>query len=299
MDLEQLKAFVRVADLGSFTQAAEQLGQAKGKTSQAVRALEGKLGTRLLVRTTRSVRLTPEGEEFLQRSRVLLEEAEQLEGLFRQDATTLRGTVRIDLISELANSVVIPALPDFLKLHPGLEISIGTADRFVNVAQEGFDCVLRLGALRDSDLMVRRLGNVPMCNVASREYLQAHGTPQTLADLANHRVIHYSPSLSSRGAEWEWQDASGQVHTQPMRHSLVVNGTRSMNTACLASMGLMQVPRFGVKPYLRSGQYIEVLPQHVGPPLPVSLLYPYRRHLPARVRVTMDWLQQIMADVLV
>jgi DNA-binding transcriptional LysR family regulator len=298
MDLQQLKAFVRVAELGSFTQAAEQLGQAKGQTSQAIQALEASIGSRLLVRTTRSVRLTPEGEEFLQRSRALLADAEQLAGLFRQDASMLRGAVRIDLISEIANNLVIPRLPEFVKLHPGLDLSIGTADRFVDVAQEGFDCVLRLGELADSDLMVRPLGTVPMCNVASPHYLKAKGTPRELADLEGHQLIHYSPSLSSRSVNWEWQDSKGKLHLYAMRHSVTLNGTKSMNAACLASLGLMQVPRFGVKPYVESGQLVEVLPQHVGPPLPVSLLYPYRRHLPARVRVTLDWLHQVMADVL-
>jgi DNA-binding transcriptional LysR family regulator len=302
MDLQQLKVFVRVAQLGSFTRAAEQLGQAKGQTSQMVRALESRLGVRLLVRTTRSVRLTPEGEEFLGRSRELLDAAEQLAGLFRQNGQNLRGTVRIDMISELADELLIPHLPDFVGQHPELEISISTADHFVDVAQEGFDCVLRLGELSDSDLMVRSLGVTKMCNVASPQYLKARGIPKDLADLNGHQLIHYSPRLSSRTANWEWQsdqsEDAGKLHSQPMRCSLVVNGTRSMKSACLASLGLMQVPRFGVKSLIDSGQLIEVMPRYVGPPLPVSLLYPYRRHVPARVRVTLDWLQQIVCGML-
>jgi DNA-binding transcriptional LysR family regulator len=228
----------------------------------------------------------------------LLEDAEQMATLFRQDAGMLRGSVRIDLISELANNLVIPRLPAFLRLHPGLEVSIGTADRFVDLAQEGVDCVLRLGELADSDLMVLPLGKIPMCNVASPEYLEVHGTPRELNDLKHHWLIHYSPNLSSRGAHWEWQDDEGQVRFRPMRHSLILNGTRSMNAACHASMGLMQVPRFGVRAHIESGQLVEVLPQHVGPPLPVSLLYPYRRHVPVRVRVTLDWLAATVAGAL-
>jgi DNA-binding transcriptional LysR family regulator len=298
MDLQQIKVFIRVAELGSFTQAAEQLNQAKGQTSLMVSALESSLGMRLLVRSTRSVRLTPEGEEFLERSRQLLADADQLAGLFRDDGEKLRGSVRIDLLSDLAHDHVIPRLPDFLSQYPGLEVSIGTADRFVDVAQEGFDCVLRLGQLADSDLMVRPLGAMTMCNVASPQYLKARGKPTQLSDLAEHQLIHYSPSLSSRGASWEWQDEEGKLRLQPMSYSLVVNGTRAMQSACLASLGLMQVPRYGIKSLIDSGELVEVLPSYVGRPLPVSLLYPYRRHLPARVRVTLDWLQKIMNDVL-
>jgi DNA-binding transcriptional LysR family regulator len=137
-----------------------------------------------------------------------------------------------------------------------------------------------------------------MCNVASPQYLKARGTPTSLADLDAHELIHYSPRLSNRAAKWEWQDDAGRQHVKAMRCSLVVNGTRSVNAACLAGLGLMQVPRFGVRALIESGQLVEVLPGHVGPPLPVSLLYPYRRHLPARVRVTMDWLQQILAEIM-
>jgi DNA-binding transcriptional LysR family regulator len=297
MDLQQIKVFVRVAELKSFTHAAEQLNQAKGQTSQMVSALESSLGMRLLVRTTRSVHLTPEGEEFLERSRQLLADADQLAGLFRDDAENLRGTVRIDMLSDIAHDHVIPRLPDFLAKHPGLELSISTADRFVDVTQEGFDCVLRLGQLADSDLMVRPLGAMKMCNVASPQYLKARGKPKKLADLAKHQLIHYSPSLSSRTGSWEWLDEDDKLCVQPMSCALVVNGTRAMQSACLASLGLMQVPRYGIKSLIDSGKLVEVLPRYVGPPLPVSLLYPYRRHLPARVRVTLDWLQDIMAGV--
>jgi DNA-binding transcriptional LysR family regulator len=298
MDLQQIKVFVRVAELGSFTQAAEQLSQAKGQTSQIIRALESSLGMRLLVRTTRSVRLTPEGIEFLERSKQLLADADQLAGLFRHDGEQLRGTVRIDLLSDLAHDIVIPRLPEFLAQHPGLEVFIGTADRFVDVAQEGFDCVLRIGQLADSDLMFRPLGSLKMCNVASPQYLKARGTPKKLEDLSKHHLIHYSPSLSNRNVSWEWVDKTGKLCVQAMNASLVLNGTRAMQSACLASLGLMQVPRYGVKRFIDSGQLLEVMPRFVSPPLPVSLLYPYRRHLPARVRVTLDWLASTVAGVL-
>jgi DNA-binding transcriptional LysR family regulator len=298
MDLQQIKIFVRVAELGSFTQAAAQLNLAKGQASLMVSALETSLGMRLLVRTTRSVHLTPEGQEFLERSRQLLSDADQLAALFRRDGEKVRGTVRVDMLSDVAHDLVIPRLPEFLAQHPGLELSIGTADRFVDIAQEGFDCVLRLGQLADSDLMVRRLGVTKMCNVASAAYLQAKGTPKQLEDLSEHQMIHYSSSLSARSVVWEWQDANGKLHEQPMNHSLIVNGTRAMQAACLASFGLMQVPRYGIKKYIESGQLVEVLPEYTSPPLPVSLLYPYRRHLPARVRVTLDWLQAIVTKAL-
>ena len=201
MHLYELRIFVTVAELGSFSRAAEQLGLAKGRVSTAVQQLEARVGSRLLQRTTRSVRLSPDGERFLGRAQELLTDAEQLEAMFRPAATGLTGRLRIDLPHRLARDLVLPRLPEFLARHPGLEVGVGSSDRRVDLVQEGYDCVLRVGALGDSEWVARPLGQLPMRNLASPAYLAAHGTPRRLADLARHRVVHYAASLSAQGAE--------------------------------------------------------------------------------------------------
>ena len=158
MDLHELRIFATVAELASFSRAAEQLGLAKGRVSTAVQQLEAQVGTRLLQRTTRSVRLTPDGERFLDRCKELLTEAEQLQAMFQPASTGLTGRLRIDLPNRLARDLVLPRLPEFLAAHPLLEIGISTTDRRVDLVHEGFDCVLRVGALVDSDLVARPLG---------------------------------------------------------------------------------------------------------------------------------------------
>ncbi|MES1162685.1 MAG: LysR substrate-binding domain-containing protein, partial [Rhizobacter sp.] len=206
MDLHELRIFATVAELASFSRAAEQLGLAKGRVSTAVQQLEAQVGTRLLQRTTRSVRLTPDGERFLDRCKELLTEAEQLEAMFRPAATGLTGRLRIDLPTRLARDIVLPKLPEFLAAHPLLEVGVSTTDRRVDLVHEGFDCVLRVGALVDSELVARPLGFLRMRNVASPAYLRARGTPKSPGELFSHNCITYNYLFSN---EWEFRTAQG------------------------------------------------------------------------------------------
>jgi len=295
MDLHELRIFATVAELASFSRAAEQLGLAKGRVSTAVQQLESQVGTRLLQRTTRSVRLTPDGERFLERCKELLTESEQLEAMFRPAATGLVGRLRIDLPNVIARDYVLPRLPEFLAAHPLLEIGISTTDRRVDLVQEGFDCVLRVGALVDSELVARPLGFMRMRNIASPAYLRAHGTPRTLADLAHHRVVHYMPSLNAQGAGWDYVDADGQPRSLAMRAHVTVNGTEAYQAAALAGLGLIQAPRLGSDALVASGRLVEVLPAFNAPAMPVSLMVPHRRQLPPRVQAVMAWLTQVLA----
>lgn len=297
MQLDDLRIFVRVAELASFTQAAEQLGLLKGRVSAAVQQLEAQVGTRLLQRTTRRVRLTSDGEQFLGSARELLADAEQLQSMFQPAGSVLSGRLRIDLPNTLARELVIPRLPEFLAAHPLLEVAISTTDRFVDLVQEGFDCVLRVGALADSELVVRTLGSMEMANVASPAYLAAHGTPTLLDDLARHRIVHYSGTLTAQGAGLEYQAGSERRH-HPMRTALVVNSVDAFQAACLAGLGIIQAPLRGVQPLIEAGQLVEVLPGYRDAPLPVSLLYPHRHHVPPRVQAMLNWLTQIVEPAL-
>jgi DNA-binding transcriptional LysR family regulator len=293
MEIEQVRIFVRVADLGSFTRAADQLGLAKGRVSTVVQQLEADVGARLLQRTTRRVRLTPDGEQFIEGCKELIADAEQLQAMFQPAAAGLRGRLRIDLPNALARDLIIPRLPEFLAAHPLLEVGISTSDRRVDLVQEGFDCVLRIGQLADADLVARPLGVMTMRNLASPSYLRAHGTPTTLADLAQHRIVHYAAKLSTQGAGWEYQDGdTTRIH--PMRSVIVVNGTDAYQAACLAGLGMIQAPIHGSQHLVETGQLVDVMPDHLAAPMPVSLLYPNRRHMAARVHAILNWMTQVV-----
>lgn len=292
MDLNELRIFSRVAELASFTRAAEELGMAKGRVSTLVQALEAEVGGRLLQRTTRSVRLTPDGEAFLARCKELLTEADQLQGMFRPAAGALRGKVRIDMPGMFAQELVMPHLQSLLAEHPLLDLGISVNDRRIDMVREGFDALVRIGPLPDSDMVARPMGAMAMCNLASPAYLRRHGTPRTLADLADHRIVHYAANLRSDGAAFRY-DVGGVVREVPMRAALSVNSSTFMQAGCLNGLGIMQVALPTNRRLIDSGALVEVLPEFRPPPMQVSLMVPQRRHIVPRAEVVFNWIMQI------
>lgn len=292
--MDTLRAFLRVAELGSFTRAAETLGLPKASVSTAVQRLEASLGTQLLHRTTRRVQLTADGTAFYQRSRDLLDDMDELQGMFQRDHSQLRGRLRVDMSAGIARQFVIPALPAFVAQHPQLEIEISGTDRRVDLVREGFDCVVRVGTVEDTSLVGRPLGVLRIINVASAQYLAQRGVPQSLEDLAQHDLVHYVSTLGQRSPGFEYHDGA-QYHWPPMRGPVTVNNGDAYLAAARAGLGIIQAPASPLQAYLDSGALVEVLAQMAPEPMPVTLLYAQRRHLPQRVRLFMDWIAQVMA----
>ena len=293
---DRMHIFARVAELASFTQAAEALGIPKASASTAVQQLETQLGTRLLHRTTRRVQLTQDGQAYYERCKDLLADVDELQSMFQHaEGAGLKGRVRIDMSTGMARNVVVPRLPELLARHPGLEVELSSTERRVDVVREGFDCVLRTGAVVDSSLVARPLGLVRLVNCASPAYLRAHGTPRSLADLPGHRLVHFVNTLGARSAGFE-AEVDGALVLTPMQGALTVNNAEAYMAGCLAGLGLIQVPHLGVVDLLARGDLIEVLPQLAAPPMPLTLMYANRRNLPRRVRTVMDWLAQVVAE---
>ncbi|MGR2660895.1 LysR family transcriptional regulator [Chromobacterium haemolyticum] len=292
--LEAMQIFVRVAELSSFTQAADSLGLPKASISVAVKQTEAWLGARLLHRTTRKVQMTQDGQAFYERCKDVLAEMDELQGMFQRGEEALSGRLRVDMPSGVARYQVLPRLDEFLQRHPRLELELSSTDRKVDIVREGFDCVLRVGELSDSSLVARPLGRFRQLNCASPAYLARHGTPAGLEDLARHRLVHYVSTLGARPAGWEWRDESGS-HWLAMSGSVIVNNADAYQAACLAGLGLIQAPESGVRHLLDRGELVEVLPEYRAAPMPVTLLYAHRRNLPRRARVFMDWLAEALA----
>lgn len=299
MDLiDAMTVFLRVADTGSFTRAAEQLGRPKARVSTLVQQLESTLGTRLLHRTTRRVQLSPDGEAYAQRCRDVLADVDELQAMFRPQPAGLAGRLRVDMPLATARQVVIPQLAAWLREHPGIELELGSTDRRVDPVREGYDCVLRVGTLAESSLVARPVGAYRMANVASPAYLAAHGVPATLDELhAGHLLVRYSPTLDARGGGFEYLDpADGEPRELTLPAAVTVNNSIAYQAACEAGLGLIQVPETAVREALTSGRLVELLPAWRAPPMPVTLLYPHRRQVPRRVQVFMDWLAAALRE---
>lgn len=293
--LDAMQIFVRVAEQGGFTRAADSLGIPKASASTAVQQLENALGARLLHRTTRRVELTQDGRAYYERCKDLLSDMDELQSMFQRGGQALRGRLRVDMSSGMARKMVIPRLPEFLAAHPHIEIELSGTDRFVDVVREGFDCVLRVGELVDSSLIARRLGWLRFLHCASPAYLERHGVPRTLQDLAEHTLVHYAATLGARSSGLEYPDGQGGYRTLPMAGAVTVNNSESYEAACLAGLGLVQIPEPGARELIEQGLLVEVLPDLRPEPMPVSLIYANRRHLPRRVQAFMDWIAEILA----
>lgn len=237
--IHAMQLFVRVAELESFSRAAESLTLPKGSVSRQIQALENRLGTQLLHRTTRRVSLTQDGMVYYERAKDLLTNLDELDGMFQHDPSTISGRLRVDMPVSVARNLVIPKLPAFLQQYPGIELELSSSDRLVDVIREGFDCVVRVGALKDSGLIARPLGKLSVINCASPDYVTRFGYPETLEDLGSHAVIHYAATLGTRPRGFEFYNGTS---TQWVKTGgvLTVNSTETYQAACIAGLGIIQ-----------------------------------------------------------
>jgi len=291
--IHAMQVFVRVAEMQSFTKAAESLGLPKGSLSRQIQALENSLGSRLLHRTTRRVQLTQDGQIYIERCRDVLATLDEMDALFQHDPATLSGRLRVDMPVSLASNYLLPLLPDFLQQYPGIELELSSSDRRVDVIREGFDCVVRVGVLEDSGLIARQIGHLPLINCASPDYLARFGTPDTLEALSQHAMVHYSQHLGGLPDGFEYDDGK-TTRLIKTGGAVTVNSTETYRAACIAGLGIIQVPRAGVLQALKEKKLVEILPQFTARPMPVALLYPHRRNLARRVRVFIEWLSQTL-----
>lgn len=296
--LEAMHIFVRVAELGSFTRAAESLGMPKASMSTAVQQLESEFGTQLLHRTTRKVQMTLDGRACYERCKDLLADMDELRSMFQHGPQSLRGRLRVDMPTLVARSTVIPNLPAFLRQHPLLQIELSCTDRKVDLVREGFDCVMRVGSVEDSSLVARPLGAYDIGNYASPEYVRTHSMPRTVEDLAHHQLIHYVGTLGAKSMGFEYHDGVA-YRTVDMPGVITVNSAEAYQESCLAGLGIIQAPRSGVLHLVEQGRLVEVAPDLRAEPMPVCLVYAQRRNLSRRVQVFMTWIAELMKPHLV
>jgi DNA-binding transcriptional LysR family regulator len=295
--IDLLQVFVRVAEAGSFTRAADRLGLPRATISTAVQQLETRLGSRLLHRTTRRVGLTPDGEVMLERARALVADMEDMEQQFLPAHGQVSGRLKVDVPSRIARRLIAPALPGFFERHPAIELELGSSDRAVDLVLEGVDCALRVGPLASSSLVARPLGHFTLINCASPAYLARHGTPRTPVDLPHHMAVNYASPTSGRAAPWEWQ-RDGETASLRMRSQVAANNAETYIACALAGLGLIQIPAYDVREHLAAGELVEVLPDARAEPLPVQLVYPHRRNLSRRVQAFAGWLETLLSDSL-
>jgi DNA-binding transcriptional LysR family regulator len=288
----ELEVFVRVVELGGFSAAARALGMTPSAVSKLVTRLEARLGARLVNRSTRSLQLTPEGCVFYERGIRVLADLDETE---RGAATGAmpRGRLRVHANVPLGRHFLLPAMPDFLAQHPDITLDIVLTDQVVDLLEARTDIAIRSGPLKDSQLVARKLGDARMVIVGAPAYLKQHGTPLTPQELPAHNRIGFGFTRTVDG--WPLLDGDATIHV-PVEGNAQVSDGETLRQLALAGVGLARLAAFQVREDIAAGRLVAILDAfNPGDTDPVNALYLGQGgHLPARVRVFLDFLAERM-----
>jgi len=289
--LQSMQVFARLAELGSFTRAADVIQIGRPQVTRAIQELEASLGVRLFQRTTRSVRLTSEGEQFYERVQSILAEVANATAMFSSPRSTVRGRLRVDIPTAFSEPGLIESLRTFTTSFSAVELALGVTDRTVDLVAEGVDCALRIGELPSSSLVARRIGMATMVTCAAPRYLEEHGEPTSLEDLNRHRGVTFLSGHNQRPQAWRFIDA-GREQSHVSRQGITVNESNAYVACGVAGFGILQAPGITLDRHLSDGTLVEILRPYRPHPRPVSVLYPSRAHLAPQVEVFVDWVHE-------
>jgi DNA-binding transcriptional LysR family regulator len=279
--------FVRVAESGSFTAAATQLGVSVSAVAKAVTRLEEDLGVQLLVRTTRKLALNDDGREFFTRCQRILNDIDDAESAVKGARERPRGRLRLVMPTMFGRLTFLPHAAEFSARYPEVLLDLSFEDRQVNLIERGLDLAVQVGDLNDSNYLTRTLYRGPRVTAASPEYLKRHGEPKTPDDLAGHNCI-----VSNYGPVWQFSQR-GRLITVNVRGNLVVTGGEAMREAALLGLGIAQSNGWTFRHDLAAGTLRPLLEDYAVEGRPLSIVYPPTRHVASKLRVMIDFLVAI------
>lgn len=291
--LNAMSAFVNVVEQQSFTKAAQILNLPRSTLTDAIKQLEFQLNTRLLLRTTRQVKATDEGHIYYERCKYILAYINESDHDFL-DAKP-QGPLKIAVHGIFAAHFILPKLDDFLTEFPQIQLQLTESDRYVDLIKEGIDCVIRIGQLNNSELIVRHLGDIQQVTLASPKYLEKYGTPQRLEDLQSHFMVGFYSSARQKPLPLEFLTGKKtQFSELPLK--IQVNGANTYAAAAKQHFGIIQAPRYGYLSELEQGTLCQILTDYPVPSLPISLLYPSKTLVSPRQKVFIEWIVQLFQD---
>lgn len=285
--LAPMRAFVRVAETGSFSAVAAELGTTQPTISRQIALLEDHLGTRLFTRSTRAVTLTEDGRAFWDHALRALEALGEAENAVGRRLRRPSGTLRMVVPVVFGRLQIVPRLAQFMARYPDISIDLTMSDGFTDLVEQGVELAIRVGTVTDLALVARRIGEVRRLTVASPAYLDRHAPPPTPADLASHDCIVYSRLAT--GSVWHFSGPAGPISVD-VRGRFRVDNSEGVREGVLAGLGIAVVPEFVFSNEIAAGRVRVVLAGYEPKPLPLQAVYPSRRYVPPRVRAMIDFL---------
>ncbi len=282
----ELSAFIAVAEAGGFSAAARRSGEAQPAMSKAIAALERRLGVALFNRSTRSVTLTDQGQRYYDRTKPLIEEMGDADNELTNSAAAVSGMVRISVAATFGRLHILPLIPALLSLHPGLQVDLVLSDFTRDMIEDRIDLAIRLGPVDELDAVAKRVAGTPLVCVGSRRYFARHGIPKIPADLLDHNCLIYSGLRES--ANWPFVGTDGPFRVA-VRGSLSSNSIETIRLGVLAGIGIGLFAQVSLADELSDPDVITILEDFVQGVRDISLVWPKRRFVPARVRHTTDF----------
>ncbi len=291
--LETMRAFTAVAQEGSFTAAARRMGVSTKLVSKYVQQLEAALETRLFNRTTRSVSLTDVGTAYLQRCRPILDQVDDLESLVKERHTSLAGPIRIAAPTAFGSTMLTRALVPFMQAHPEVKVDLSLSDNRVALVEEGFDLAIRVGVLRDSTLIAKKLADMPLIVCASPAYLDKHGRPSNPKTLETHDCL--IDDNQPDATVWRFHARRGDVAVK-VGGTFTANSPGAVAHMALGGLGIARSPRYVVASALQDGRLEQLLTTFTTDDFGLYAIYPFNRHLTSRVRALIDHLAEHLSQ---
>jgi DNA-binding transcriptional LysR family regulator len=285
----ELTAFIAVVEAGGFSAAARRTGDSQSAVSKAVGSLEKRLGVALFNRSTRSVTLTDQGRRYYDRTRPLVEEMDDADSELTSSTLNVSGLIRIAASSTFGRLHILPLIPDLLSTNPGLQIDLVLSDFVRDMVEDRIDLAIRVGRVDEPDAVVRRVAGTPLVCVGSRRYFQQRGTPKTPAELVDHNCLLYRGL--SESTHWPFVGPEGRFSVS-VRGNLSSNSVETIRAGVLAGVGIGLFAKVSLADDLRHPDVITVLEEFIGDARDISLIWPRRRFVPARVRRVTDFFAQ-------
>ncbi len=290
MMFSSVELFCLVAEYESFSKAALHAGVSPAAVSRSIARLEKRLTTPLFIRTTRQVRLTPQGKTYFEECKQALNQILEAEQHLKNQNQHPTGLIRLSVPTPYGHYRILPLLAKFTQLYPSIEIDIQLTNKNVDFIAEGFDLAIRGRQFADSNLIVRKLEQAELIVVASPQYLRQFGTPQQLEDLQHHQCIQFVLPSSGKNVPWLFDINHQTIEYMTNAKLRCLDDILGTVTLAKHGAGLLQTYRFIVEKELESGELIEVLTDFSGASRPFSLLYPSKKHESFHIRVFIDFL---------